>query len=201
MKLDYLLLGKWLKFFDELAAIHNLTFRRSLTPDDYIRSILPILIILSDGSINAYGAVAYIRWETYSGFDVRIVMAKTRIAPLKIVDIVRLELSGAVLSKRVRTYIQKHLDFNFQRIYHIVDSEIVKAMISKDSYGFNTFAANRVGEIQQSTRSGDWYWISGKDNVADCLTRGLSPKDLDIDSVWQSGPAFLKLLEDEWPLS
>ena len=33
------------------------------------------------------------------------------------------------------------------KVLHMVDSEIVQAMIQRDSYGFNTFAANRIGEI------------------------------------------------------
>ena len=84
-------------------------------------------------------------------------MAKNRIAPIKIVDIVHLELSGAVISKRLRCFIQEELRYQFEKVYHIVDSEIVKAMISKESYGFNTFAANRIGEIQSKTEVSEWY--------------------------------------------
>ena len=37
---------------------------------------------------------------------------------------------------------------------YIVDSQIVHAMIQKDSYGFNTFAATCIGEIQEDTDPG-----------------------------------------------
>ena len=43
----------------------------------------------------------------------------------------------------------------------MVDSEIVKAMIDKKSYGFRMFVANRIGEIQGSTTPDEWYWIPG----------------------------------------
>ena len=66
--------------------------------------------------------------------------SKNRIAPIKVVDIVHLEICGAVLSKRLRMFIQEEMRISFEQIFHIVDSEIVKAMISKSSYGFNTFA-------------------------------------------------------------
>ena len=72
-------------------------FGRSLTPDDAIGH--PMLIIFSDGSKNAYGAVAYCRWETKSGFECRIILAKSKIAPLKIIHIVRIKLCGAVISE------------------------------------------------------------------------------------------------------
>ena len=31
-------------------------------------------------------------------------------------------------------------------------------MISKESYGFNTYAANRIGEIQEGTKSDEPHW-------------------------------------------
>ena len=40
-------------------------------------------------------------------------------------------------------------------------------MISKESYGFNTYAANRIGEIQQDTEVSEWYWTAGNLNIAD----------------------------------
>ena len=71
-------------------------------------------------------------------------------------------------------------------------------MIQKESYGFNTFAATRVGEIQQNTNPDDWYWTESKNNIADWLTRGKKPNDLNSESIWQKGPDFLELPESEW---
>ena len=73
-------------------------------------------------------------------------------------------------------------------------------MIQKDSYGFNTFVALHIGEIQEATNPSDWYWVDGKLNISDWLTRGKSPKELSEDSLWQRGPDFLRLSEDQWPV-
>ena len=73
-------------------------------------------------------------------------------------------------------------------------------MVQKESYGFNTYAAVRVGEIQAGTSPSDWYWVEGKLNIADCTTRGKSPQDLNEESLWQKGPEFLQLPESEWPI-
>ena len=35
------------------------------------------------------------------------------------------------------------------KVVDIVDSEIVETMKNKESYAFSTFAASRIGEIQQ----------------------------------------------------
>ena len=68
----------------------------------------PSLIIFSDGSDHAYGSVAYVRWHLRSGgFESRLIMAKSRVAPLKKINIVKIELCGSLLSARVRTTIEK----------------------------------------------------------------------------------------------
>ena len=106
-----------------------------------------------------------------------MIAAKSRVAPIKIIDIVSLELCGAVTSKRLRESIQAKLDMNFTRINHLVDTEIVKAMINCQSYGFNTFAANRIGEIHQATSKDEW-WLSGKLNIGDIVTGGCTVEEL-----------------------
>ena len=56
-------------------------------------------------------------------------------------------------------------------------------MIQKHSYGFNTFAATRIGEIQEGTNQTDWYWVESKHNIADCITRGKKPSDIGLEST------------------
>ena len=62
-------------------------------------------------------------------------------------------------------------------------------------------AATRVGEIQEGTEKNDWYWTESKNNIADWLTCGKRPIDIDINSSWQTGPDFLRLPESEWPIT
>ena len=70
-------------------------------------------------------------------FESRLIMAKSRLAPLKKITTVRLELNAALLLARIKEFIQREIRYNFVNIV-IVDSEIVRAMTQKDSYGFNT---------------------------------------------------------------
>ena len=65
--------------------------------------------------------------------------------------------------------VQQQCRYHFQRFYDIVDSQLVHAMIQIDSYGFNTFAATRIGEIQGDTDPGDWYWVESEYNIADSV--------------------------------
>ena len=187
---------EWIYFFQELFLMEEIKIPRCIQPDEIIGD--PLLIIFSDGSEAAYGAAAYVRWERKDGsYESRLISSKSRISPLKKATIVRLELNGAVLSKRLRVFIEKEVRLKFRRIYHIVDSQIVHAMIQSESHGFQTYAAVRIGEIQEHTSKSEWYWVNGKFNVADYLTRGRKPSELGDGSEWQIGPEFLKFAEEE----
>ena len=177
----------------------KLTFKRCIKPYDAIGD--PILILFSDASEQAYGTCAYARWQLRHGsFASCLLTSKGRISPLKTETVVRLELAGAVLSKRIRSSITKYSRLNFTKVIHIVDSEIIRVRINKESYGFNTFVATRVGEIQNVTDISEWFWIKSESNIADILTKGRSPSELDPSSEWQCGPKFLKLPIDKWPI-
>ena len=119
-------------------------------------------------------------------------------APIKRISTVRLEMNGAVLAKRLKVFIEKETRIKFARVYFFVDSEIVVAMLQKESYSFSTYIGLRVGEIQQATESADWFWIEGRLNIADWITKGKSPIELIRDSQWQNGPTFLTSHEKSW---
>ena len=189
---------EWINFFEELFQASKLTFKRCIKPYDAIGD--PILILL-DASEQAYGTSTYARWQLRHGsFASCLLTSKGRISPLKTETVVRLELAGAVLSKRIRSSITKYSRLNFTKVIHIVGSEIVRAMINKESYGFNTFVATRVGEIQNATDISEWFWIKSESNIADILTKHRSPSELDSSSECQCGPKFLKLPIDKWPI-
>ena len=79
-------------------------------------------------------------------------------------------------------------------------SEIVRAMIQKESYEFNTFATIHIGEFQTSTYREDWTWVESKWNIADWMTRGKHPTEIGENSRWHKGPDFLPQSECEWPI-
>lgn len=180
--------GEWTRLVHEMNQSRSIAISCSITPKATIGS--PILVVYSDGSIGACGAVAYARLELASGgFTARIIAAKCRVAPLKTLDIVRIELCGAVLSSRLRDTIEKEMNMEFAKVIHVVDSEIVKAMVHKASYGYNTLATNRIGDIHQTTLEDECYWVAGKPwlNAADVTTRGCPPSEV-AERLWQEGP-------------
>ncbi|XP_037930335.1 uncharacterized protein LOC119665091, partial [Teleopsis dalmanni] len=57
---------------------------------------------------------------------------------------------------------------------------------------------NRVAEIQDITRAGQWQQISTKINPADIVSRGCTNRQL-TESTWFTGPEFLLRERKHWP--
>ncbi|XP_068222095.1 uncharacterized protein [Palaemon carinicauda] len=68
----------------------------------------------------------------------------------------------------------------------IVNSAIVRAQIQKESYGFGTFTAPKIAEVQSKTDVGEWSWVSGDNNPADLTTKPAKPIDLGQESIWDT---------------
>nr|XP_027213054.1 uncharacterized protein LOC113806132 [Penaeus vannamei] len=187
--------NEWRMLFREMFE----SFVRCLKPHSSKGN--PHLIIFADGSSKAYGAVAYMRWGLSDGsFISHLIASKCKLAPIRQMTIPRIELCSAVLACRLRAFIVQEMDFNFDSVTHLIDSEIVRSQIQKESFRFNTFVANRVSEIQEKTDPSEWYWIPSELNIADLLTRGCRPELLNQSSLWQSGPEFLALPRTDWPI-
>ena len=127
-------------------------------------------------------------------------MAKNRIAPLHKATIPRMELNGAVLSKRGRQVIEKEMRIKFEKVLHLIDSQTVLNMIHKTSTRFMLYEGSRIGEIQNATNGdlSEWAWLPGENNIADCVTRGLDPDKINEKSEWWNGPSMLYLDFENW---
>ena len=120
--------NEWFIFFQSMFELNSIRFLRCIKPINVMGD--PILIIFSDASSMAYGACAYIRYEVQDGsFISSLLVAKCKIAPIEPLTIPRLELNGAILSARLETSIVKEMKCTFTRVFHIVDSAIVRAQI------------------------------------------------------------------------
>ncbi|KAK4310069.1 hypothetical protein Pmani_018335 [Petrolisthes manimaculis] len=198
--LDTSVVHEWKTFFKELYELEELTFRRPLKPSNALGN--PSLIIFSDSSKQAYGACAYVRWQTSKDkFDANVIIAKSKIAPVKQLTIPHLELCGALMAARLRESLVKEFQWEFESVYHIVDSLIVRSQIQKESHGFNAFVAARIAEIQVKTNPREWWWVNTAQNIADLTSKPCTPEKIGKDSAWQNGPKFLTLPISEWPIS
>ena len=82
----------------------------------------PWLTVFRDGSDLAHGFAAYIRWRLDNGdYWCRLIMAKSRFAPVNKLSTPQMELNAAALSKRGRKAIEKEMRFDFEKVLQIVD--------------------------------------------------------------------------------
>ena len=65
----------------------------------------------------------------------------------------------------MKEYIYEHSGVTFGEHVPFLDSQIIQSMLLKTSYGFKTFVALRVGEIQQKTDASSWLHIGSKENM------------------------------------
>ena len=165
------IISDWVKFCFNIPMVKKLSLNRCMKPINAIGD--PIMITFCDASELAFGSCTYFRWLTTDGsYHTQLVASKSRVSPSKVQSIVRLEVCGAVLGKRLAQFIENHTRYSIQRRYFIVDSEVVRSMIEKQSYGYNTFIATRIGEIQEHTIPSEWFWVESEANIADWITRG-----------------------------
>ena len=80
--------------------------------------------------------------------NVSLVLGKSRVAPLKITTIPRLELTAAVVSAKVGVMLQEELNYANLKQFFWSDSKVVLGYINNDAKRFHTFVANRDNQIQ-----------------------------------------------------
>lgn len=148
----------WVKFFAQSVTLQERGFQRCMKLENAVEQ--PTLIIFSDGSQVAYGFAAYVRWRLDNGeYWCRLICAKGRIAPMKTRSIPQLELNAAVLSKRARRVLEEKMRYEFDQVFHLIDSETVLNMVNKVSTRFKTSEGVRVGEIQAATNEDMSSWF------------------------------------------
>lgn len=154
------------------------------------------LHVFCDASKSAYATVIFLRCVRLGEAHVSLVAAKSRVAPLKVATIPRLELLAAVIGTRLAKAVQKGLGVDIKSTYW-TDSSTVLAWIRRNE-SWNTFVHNRVQEIRDGTSTNEWRHVPGVLNPADLPSRGCSPKQL-FESKWWEGPEWLRQHVSTWP--
>ncbi|XP_075989157.1 uncharacterized protein LOC142986969 [Anticarsia gemmatalis] len=188
---------EWKIWMEHLQRLRDVTIpRRYLGYSDATKLQLHVF---TDASESAYSAVLYWRTETPNGdVAVSLIMAKAKVAPLKLTSIPRLELQAAVMGTRIaETVIEEHEKKPDKRVFW-TDSRTVLTWIRTGSRSYKPFVAHRLAAIEESTKVNEWRWIPTKMNVADDATRDV-PVAFDKHHRWYKGPDFLLTDEELWP--
>ena len=186
------------RWCDDLKNLSQIRVPRCVRLE--ITPINTTLHFFSDASKEAYATVAYLRTEYQTGqICVRLICSKSKVAPLKVTSIPRLELMGATMSVRLGQKLMKLFDVNDDETYFWTDSMNVLWWISRRSKTLKTFVANRIGMIHRMSQPAQWRHVEGKVNPADLASRGVSLGDLHQSRLWWNGPEFLSRRISDWP--
>ncbi|XP_057666035.1 uncharacterized protein LOC130899884 [Diorhabda carinulata] len=133
----------------------------------------------SDASTIAYGACSYLRTVDNSGqCSVRLICAKSRVAPLKVVTLPRLELNAALLATNLTAKLMEAFTCRISNIFYYTDSTIVLWWLNTEPALLKTFVANRVADIQGKSKIENWQHVKSEHNAADIISRGSPPSQL-----------------------
>ena len=190
---------EWTKWFRELKDLELVKIPRCLKdPSPKVEELS--IHTFSDASENAYTAVVYAR-HVYEGGNItaRMIMSKSRLAPLKAVSIPRLELLGALVGLRLTRQVCSALKIPTNGVTYWVDSMNVGYWIQGQSREYKPFIAHRVGEIHEFSAPNQWRYVPTDLNPADLGTRGLTVEELASADLWWNGPEFLKKSRQDWP--
>ncbi|XP_029167446.1 uncharacterized protein LOC114937947 [Nylanderia fulva] len=190
---------RWQQLLNQLPLLSNIRVNRWLSTDsDY--STLQIHGF-ADASERGYAAAVYIRNSGTKRITINLVMGKSKVAPVKPVSLPRLELCAAVLLTTLTLHIRNTLGLTSTPVHLWSDSKVTLHWIQGHAARWKTFVANRVAHIQTQLPDAQWRHVAGKDNPADCASRGINPEELVNHTLWWTGPTWLALDETAWPSS
>lgn len=100
----------------------------------------------SDASTCGYGQCSYLRQVNDDGsVHCALVMEKSRVAPIKVTTIPRLELAAAVVSVTTSNTLKEELGLTDVIEYFWTDSKVVLGYINNETHRFHT--SNRIQKI------------------------------------------------------
>jgi hypothetical protein len=122
-----------------------------------------------------------------------LVMAKSRVSPIKPTTIPRLELIAATVTVKQHRQINQELELEVDSVRFWTDSMCVLQYLNNESNRFKTFVANRFALIYDLSSPSSWRYVDSKPNPADYASRGLQPTDAGEINQWIYGPDFCEV--------
>lgn len=142
--------NKWSNYVTDIQLLDKFCVQRRVITNNIDTEIQ--LHGFCDESERAYGACVYIRsTESNNVTQTQLLCAKSKVAPLKVISIPRLELCGAQLLAQLISKIKTALDIKTCKIYYWTDSSIVLHWLKATNKKLPVFVAHKVGEIQELT--------------------------------------------------
>jgi hypothetical protein len=189
---------RWEQYRSQLPGMSEIKLKRHLLTGQHLSCELHGFC---DASEMGYAAAVYLRVVDVNGdVSISLVMAKSKVAPLKRRSLPQLELCGAHLLAKLLSYVSSlYVKCNIIVVTAWTDSMIVLGWLRASPHRWKTFVSNRVAYIQDKVPSECWRHVRSSDNPADCASRGLLPDEVKNHNLWWRGPNWLHQDPDFWP--
>ena len=136
---------KWIKWKLSLKELQEIKLDRCYKPKGFGKVVSCSLHYFSEASESGYGQATYLRLADTAGkVHCSLVIAKSRVAPMKYTSIPRLELAAAVLSTKMSGLVKKELGFDDIAENYWIDSKVVIGYLRNTQKRFKVFVANQV---------------------------------------------------------
>ncbi|GFT33047.1 DUF1758 domain-containing protein, partial [Trichonephila clavipes] len=86
----------------------------------------------------------------------KLISSKSRVAPIKVISIPRLELSACLLLAQLEEKVRLPLQVHLAKVILLTDSTIAIAWMNTPANQLKTFVVNRVSKIQTLTENFEW---------------------------------------------
>jgi hypothetical protein len=161
-------IDRWGQYLAQLPEVSEIKINRHLSIGSQLSCELHGFC---DASEIGFAAAVYLRVTTADNeVSVNLVMAKTKVAPLKRRSLPQLELCGAQLLSKLIKYVRSIYESvcSFASVTAWTDSMIVLGWLRSSPHRWKTFVSNRVAYIQEDIHPG----ADGVIRVATVKTNG-----------------------------
>ncbi|BES91769.1 Pao retrotransposon peptidase [Nesidiocoris tenuis] len=190
---------KWKQYHSELPLLSQVQIPRCVELDS---AVSVQLHGFCDSSQRGYAGVVYLRNINKNGkITCSLLVAKSKVAPLKRISLPRLELCGAVLVTDLLHYAKEMLKdhVSIQSTVVWCDSMVSLQWIKASPHKWKTFIANRVSQIHERLAPDCFRYVPSASNPSDIASRGALPMQFLSDRSWLSGPDWLIGPPEKWP--
>ena len=193
---------EWEAWRHGLPELEKISVPRCIVPKDFGQVNSISLHHFSDGSLKGYGVVSYVRAVNDAGkIHCSILTGKSRVAPLRVMTVPRMELTAATVAVKVSHFLNQELQINITKECFWTDSNVVLGYIANDAKRFHIFVANRIQTIHDFSEVHQWNHVPTDLNPADDASKGLCTSQISRTNRWFTGPEFLWKEDVEWPKS
>ena len=140
----------WARWADDLKKLREIRVERCFKPKEFGKVEESQLHLFSDASCPGYSAVAYLRLkDTTRRIHCSFIMGKGRLAAVREISILRLELTAAVISVKLSHVIQEELDLTVTGLF------------------ISHIESNRLTIIRSCSSPQEWKYVNWDANPAD----------------------------------